>query len=118
MKFVTIAIALFLGVSAAQDVVYNHDDDGVTLPRVTREVKAQYTPAAMRAKIQGTVVVGAVVRADGTVGDVAVTRSLDNEHGLDDEAVKATKKWTFEPGKKAGKPVAVRVHIEHTFRLK
>ena len=117
MKFAAVVLASLLGASTAQDVVYS-PGDGVSLPRVTREVKPQYTPAAMQAKIEGTVLVEAVVRDDGTVRDVAVTRSLDPEHGLDDEAVKATEQWLFTPGEKDGKPVAVRVHIEHAFKLK
>src|SRR5687767_13354502 len=116
MKFAAVVLASILTLSAAQDVVYSGDDNGVSLPRVTREVKAQYTPEAMQAKIEGTVLVEAVVRADGTVGDVTVTRSLDTEYGLDDAAVKATKQWLFEPGTKDGKAAAVRVSIEHTFR--
>ena len=45
--------------------------NGVTTPRVLREVKPQYTSDAMRAKVQGTVLLECVVQPDGTVGDVA-----------------------------------------------
>ena len=93
-------------------------DTGVTLPRVVREVKPEYTPAAMQAKIQGTVWLTAVVLASGDVGDVAVVKSLDTEHGLDQQAVDATRQWKFEPGTKEGKPVSVEVTIEMTFTLK
>lgn len=47
-----------------------------------------------------------VVGPDGTVGDVQVVKSLDKEHGLDDEAVKAAKQWRFNPGRRDGKPVS------------
>jgi TonB family protein len=47
-----------------------------------------------------------------------VVQSLDSEYGLDDEAVKALKQWEFEPGTKDGAPVAVRVDVEMTFKLK
>ena len=70
------------------------------------------------AVLSGTVLLGAVVLADGTVGNVTVTRSLDTTFGLDQEAVKAAKQWKFKPGTKDGKPVAVRVQIELTFTLK
>jgi protein TonB len=91
---------------------------GVTSPRVVKEVKPEYTEEAKKARIQGTVVVEAVVKTDGTVGDVKVTRSLDTEYGLDAQAVKAARQWLFEPGKKDGKAVPVRVAIELTFTLK
>src|SRR5205809_1122879 len=82
--------------------------NGVTLPQVTRQVRPQYTPEAMAQRIEGAVVLDAVVKADGAVGDVNVTQSLDAVYGLDAEAVKATKQWEFKPGMKDGKPVAVR----------
>lgn len=100
---------------AAQEVV----PPGKTVPpRLKHEVKAEYTQAAKDAGIQGTVVLDAEVLADGTIGDVKVKQSLDAKYGLDDQAVKAIKQWTFEPGTKDGKPVPVRVDIEITFTLK
>jgi TonB family protein len=92
--------------------------DGVTLPRVLKEVKPQYTPEAMKAKIQGSVWLSIVVLPSGDVGDVRVTRSLDTEYGLDNEAIKAAGQWKFQPGTKDGKPVPVQVTLELTFTLK
>jgi beta-lactamase regulating signal transducer with metallopeptidase domain len=48
--------------------VVDGKDPGVTLPKVISEVKPQYTPEAMQAKIEGTVIMTAVVRTDGTHG--------------------------------------------------
>ena len=91
---------------------------GVTLPTVVREVKPKYTPEAMERKIQGSVWLETVVLETGDIGDVIVTRSLDAEYGLDQQAIAATKQWKFKPGTKDGKPVAVWVTIELTFTLK
>lgn len=102
----------------AQDQEVLMPGDGVTLPKVIHEVKPQYTAAAMKAKIQGTVWLTAVVTPDGTVGRIEVVRSLDAEHGLDAAAVDAAAQWRFDPGRKDGKPVAVQVTIELTFTLK
>ena len=77
-----------------------------------------YTPAALRAKIQGTVTLEAVVLADGTVGEVRVTTSLDKDYGLDAAAVAAVKQWTFEPGTLNGQPVSVLVSVTAEFRLR
>jgi TonB family protein len=92
--------------------------NGVTLPRVLREVKPQYTSDAMRAKVQGMVLLECVVRPDGTVGDVHVVRSLDSTFGLDQEAVTAARQWRFAPGTRMGEPVNVLVTIELTFTLR
>jgi TonB family protein len=91
---------------------------GVTIPRLLKDVKPQYTPNAMRAKIQGGVLLECVVQTDGTVGDVRVLRSLDTTYGLDQEAIKAAKQWKFAPGTRNGQPVPVMVSIELTFTLR
>jgi TonB family protein len=92
--------------------------NGVLLPKLIRDVKPQYTADAMRAKVQGTVIVECVVLPDGTVGKVDVVKSLDSTFGLDQEAVKAAKQWRFAPGTRFGEPVAVLVTIELTFTLR
>jgi protein TonB len=92
--------------------------NGVNLPVALREVKPQYTADAMRAKVQGTVLLECVVLADGTVGPVEVVRSLDATFGLDQEAIKAAKQWRFRPGTRFGEPVSVLVTIELTFTLR
>src|SRR6185312_9021040 len=62
--------------------------NGVSLPQLLHEVKPAYTSDAMRAKIQGTVLLQCVVRPDGSVTDIQVLRSLDSVFGLDQEAIK------------------------------
>ena len=110
-----LSVVLAGGGLAAQDQVYK-TGDGVKSPVLTKQVKANYTKAAMDRKVQGSVEVDAVVLQDGTVGDVTVTKSLDEE--LDQQAIIAVKQWTFRPGTKDGEPVAVRVNIELTFKLR
>jgi TonB family protein len=92
--------------------------NGVVLPRVLQEVRPAYTAEAMRAKVQGTVLLECVVLPDGTVGNVDVQKSLDSTFGLDQEAIKAAKRWRFAPGTRFGEPVAVLVTIELTFTLR
>jgi protein TonB len=88
---------------------------GVIAPRVIKETKPNYTAAAMRAGVSGSIMLEAVVGTDGRVRDVRVKRSLDRESGLDDEAIKTVKKWIFEPGTKDGVAVPVLVEIEMSF---
>jgi TonB family protein len=91
--------------------------EGITLPKVVKELKPAYTPAALKARIQGSIGLDAIVLETGAVGEVTVVRSLDTEQGLDDEAVKALKQWQFEPGMKDGTAARVRVEVEMTFKL-
>jgi TonB family protein len=94
--------------------VYKVGDPGVTTPVLTHDVKPNYTADAMKRKVSGKVVLGAVVKTDGAVrDDVQVIESLDPD--LDAEAVRVLKLWTFKPGTKDDKPVNVSVLIEMTF---
>ena len=102
----------------AQEPTIYAPGDGVSLPVATKQMQPQYTPDAMRNRIEGSVELSAVVLANGTVGEVKVIRSLDSEHGLDTQAVKAMKMWEFKPGTKDGKAVAVRVAVLMTFTMK
>jgi TonB family protein len=114
---ITAAFSVFLAGSAlAQTGEVHRIGNGVASPVLTREVHPTYTKAAMDRKVQGTVELKAVVLADGTVGDVTVTRSLDPD--LDVEAIRATKQWKFKPGTKDGTPVPVEVAIELSFTLR
>ena len=91
---------------------------GVTTPVPIQQVKPQYTANAMRAKVQGSVWLDCIVLPDGSVGTVRVTRSLDRQFGLDEEALAAAKQWRFKPGMAGGRPVAVAISIELTFTLR
>ncbi|HUL75572.1 MAG TPA: energy transducer TonB [Vicinamibacterales bacterium] len=89
----------------------------VTAPVLLKQVEPTYTSEAMVAKIQGSVRLSVVVRADGAVGDVEVVGSLDQRYGLDDRAVAAARQWRFKPGLRMGQPVETRVTIILEFRL-
>jgi len=92
--------------------------NGVTMPQVVKEVRPGYTNAAMAQRIEGTVLLEAVVEQDGKVGAVTVVQSLDSEYGLDEAAVAALKQWEFKPGTREGKPVAVQIAVQIAFTLK
>lgn len=78
----------------------------------------KYPQAAAKAKQQGRAVVGFVVRKDGTVSDVHITKSAGYAV-LDEEAMRVVKSMpAWEPGKQKGKPVNVKYFVPITFRLK
>jgi TonB family protein len=113
-----LALVLVAAGSAAQEATVHKSGNGVSLPRVIRQVQPHYTQEAMRQMIEGEVLLDVVVSSNGSVGDVEVKESLDAVYGLDQEAVKAMKQWRFEPGTKDGKPVAVRVDVKMRFTLR
>jgi periplasmic protein TonB len=88
---------------------------GVSAPRALNTPDPDYSEEARKAKYQGTVVLWLVVDPAGRPRDVKVARSLGM--GLDQKAIEAVRKWTFEPAMKDGKPVAVQINVEVNFRL-
>jgi TonB family protein len=90
----------------------------VTWPTVIREVKPHYTEAAMRARIEGEVVLEARVTVEGTVDRCRIQKSLDREHGLDQEAERVARLWLFKPATLDGKPVSVVAQIIIAFNLR
>ena len=112
------ACAVLAAGSLAAQQVYRGGQDGVTLPVPLTEVKPSYTAAALQARIEGAVLLEAVVRADGSVGDVKIVESLDTEHGLDEQAIGALRQWEFKPGTRDGKPVSVIVEVSMNFTLR
>jgi len=96
---------------------YASDTPLLVKPKERRFVEPKYTAEAMRAKIQGTVVIEVVIGVDGTVTKARIAESLDQVHGLDDNALAAVKLWTFEPGAFGGQNVPVYTRLDVLFRL-
>ena len=109
---------------------------GLVAPKAVTSVQPEYTAEAKAAGIQGKVLVEVVVNADGVVTASRLKRSIDpavnvieiNRRALlttgaaptslEDAAVQAAKKWTFEPATMKGQPVAAVATIEFVFALK
>ncbi len=89
---------------------------GVSPPVLLREVRPGYTDEARKRAIEGDVVLEIVVRQDGSVGNVRVTRSLGA--GLEQKAIDAVRQWKFGPAKRQGAPVDVVVEVSVEFKLR
>ena len=90
----------------------------MTQPVEIRKGTPQYTADAMRARIQGSIIVECVVQTNGVCTNIHVTRSFDPAFGLDQEAIKAAGQWRFRPGRRRGEPVPVLVSMEIAFALR
>jgi TonB family protein len=91
---------------------------GSQVPKVLRDIIPSYTPEAMRAKVQGTVELQLVVLADGSVGAIRIVKSLDDQYGLDRQAIEAAARWLFEPATINGTVVAAKATLVLEFRLR
>ena len=90
---------------------------GVIQPKRIRFGKLRYPPQAMRAGVQGTVILKVLVNEEGRVDDVQVFRGVDPESsGINAAAVKAAKSARYEAATKNG--VAVKMWITQTLPFK
>jgi len=83
-------------------------------PMATRKVDPAYPLQLMRENVHGTVILYAVIHADGSVGNVRVLRGVDDR--LDRFASEAVAQWKFEPATKNGTPVDVEATFQIPFR--
>ncbi len=77
--------------------------------------RIKYPEMALKAGIEGRVVVQFVIDEKGNVTNPVVVRGIGG--GCDEEALKAVKEAKFEPGRQRGKPVMVRYSLPVTFKL-
>jgi protein TonB len=78
------------------------------------DVTPQYPPEAGRKRVEGTVVLMAVIGKDGTVRDVRVESGLPL---LAQAAIDAVKQWRYKPYLLNGEPVEVDSQITINFTL-
>jgi TonB family protein len=89
---------------------------GVVYPPKTKyDPEPAYSNEAKSRHIEGTTKVLMIVDKDGHTKDPQVLNPLG--FGLDEEAVKTVRTWTFEPARKDKSPVAVMISVEVNFHL-
>jgi len=87
----------------------------VKQPELVKKVEPPYPEVARRSKIEGVVVLEAVITKTGTVEEVKVLRSLHPV--MDQAAVNAVKQWKYKPAILNGKPVKVYFTVTVNFKL-
>jgi protein TonB len=106
-------VSLFLIASAG--VIFADHPARTTAPVPIHSVSPEYTQEASEAKLQGSVLLSAVVGVDGIPADIKVVKGLGM--GLDEKAVECLSKWRFKPGTHDAQPTTVRVQVQINFRL-
>jgi len=84
---------------------------GVTAPAPLRKIDPKYPPTLIKERVEGEVVLYAVIRRDGSVDSIQLVRGIDEQ--LDANAMEALSQWKFRPATKQGTPVDLEaiVHI-------
>ena len=77
-----------------------------------------YPEDAREAGIQGRVILGFVVKSDGSIADVSVLRGVEGAPSLDAEAERVVKSMPlWRPGFQGGKAVNTKFNLPVSFRL-
>ncbi len=87
----------------------------VTKPVKIFSPQPQYTEEARRARIQGVVIVQAIIDCRGDVTDVTILKGLPL--GLSEATVAAISQWRFHPATLNGMAVSVYYNLTVNFRL-
>jgi TonB family protein len=76
----------------------------------------RFSDEALRDRVVGSVLLIALISAEGVASDIGVKRSVG--YGLDEKAIEAVKGWRFAPARDLdGRAVPVRQFIEVTFQF-
>ena len=87
---------------------------GVREPKKIVDVTPVYPPIALKARVEGAVILEAVINERGEIERVKVLRS---QPLLDDAAVDAVRRWRYTPTLLSGIPVGVLMTITVNFTL-
>ncbi len=89
------------------------DQSELTAPVAVHKVDPAYPSSLMRAHVEGTVTLYAIIRADGTVDGVKILRGVDDT--LDENARVALSRWQFRPATRHGVAVDLEALIQIPF---
>lgn len=87
---------------------------GVSQGLLVRKVNPTYPPLARQARIQGTVVLRAVISKDGSIENLQL---VSGHPMLAPAAIEAVKQWKYRPYLLNGEPVEVDTEVQVNFTL-
>lgn len=102
------ATAALAGAEAMEVIeVYDPEMEGVVAPSLIQASRTspEFPPAALAARMSGSVLLAAVVNDDGSVGEVVVLDSAHPRLGFEEAAIEAMSGWRFHPALYDGAPV-------------
>jgi protein TonB len=93
--------------------------EGVTLPELIQEskIKPDYPELARVARIEGRVILQAIVLKDGSVGELEILSCNRPGMGFEDAALAAVARWRYRPAMQGSKPVDVYFTVRVDFEL-
>jgi protein TonB len=89
----------------------------IEMPVLLTRVDPVYPQDARDARAVGKVILQAVIREDGTVGDVEVLAHAEGWPSMDEAAIAAVRQRTYRPAVENGRPVSIYFTIRIDFKL-
>ena len=83
-------------------------------PAPLRKVDPKYPPTLISERVEGEVVLYAVIRGDGSVDSIQLVHGIDEQ--LDANAMSALAQWKFRPAARQGEPVELEAIVHIPFR--
>jgi periplasmic protein TonB len=87
----------------------------VKAPQLVNRVEPSYPEAARKARMEGVVILEAIITANGNVEEVKVLKSMNPL--LDAAATRAVQQWRYRPATLNGRAVRVYLTVTVTFNL-
>jgi TonB family protein len=81
------------------------------------KIEPEYPELARVARLEGNVILQAIIHSDGSVGDIEVLRTNRPNMGFEDSAIEAVAQWRYKPAEQNGKPVEVYFTVFVNFTL-
>jgi TonB family protein len=84
-------------------------------PTPVKKVDPKYPPSLVSERIEGEVILYAVIRRDGSVDSIQLVRGIDDQ--LNANAMNALAQWKFRPATKQNMPIELEAIVHIPFRL-
>ncbi len=94
---------------------YQRPKGRLSAPVPLRKVDPKYPQLAIKQRIDGEVILYAIIRKDGTVDSIQIVRGIDPQ--LNQNAMEALSRWQFRPAMREGQPVELEAVIHIPFRF-
>jgi protein TonB len=91
--------------------------EGLIPPQLIKQYKPPYPPAAKMQKVEGLVVVQALISESGKVLETKILRGVSQKVGINEAAIEAVRRSTFRPATKDGVRVKSYKNITIPFKL-
>jgi protein TonB len=101
-------------VSAAEIPKRLRISQGVAVGMLQTKIEPVYPPIALKARVQGTVLLRAIIAADGHVENIQL---IQGHPMLVEAAINAVRQWHYAPYRLSGEPVEVDTTVSVNFHI-